>query len=146
MIEFKPLKEEDLDACTQAFVDIFNDDPWNDEWTFERARQYISDFYHTPHFVGVLAMENDQVVGFIYGVVRAWWSGSEFYINEMGVRSEYRNQGIGRALLEQLEKALEGQNVDNFALLTDRGMPAEIFYQKNGFRAIDRLIFYSKDL
>lgn len=145
-MEFKPFREEHLDACTQAFVAIFNAEPWNDEWTFATAKQYISDFYHSPRFVGVLAVEADQVVGFIYGTVRSWWSGNECYINEMGVREEYRNQGIGKALLKELVTALDGQQVENFALLTDRGMPAEVFYQKNGFKAIERLVFYSKDL
>lgn len=145
-MEFKSLTEKDLDACTQAFIDIFNAEPWYDEWTFDRAKQYISDFYHTPHFFGLLALDKDQIIGFIYGTTRAWWSGNEFYINEMGVKMEYRNQGIGRALLEQLAQALEENHIDNFVLLTDRGMPAELFYQKNGFKAIERLVFYSKEL
>ncbi|WP_057490954.1 GNAT family N-acetyltransferase [Streptococcus orisasini] len=145
-MEFKRIRETDLLACTAAFIDIFNDEPWYDEWTFEGAKQYISDFYKTPNFLGILAVENGEIIGFIYGVTRAWWSGKEFYIHEMGVKKAWRNQGIGTALLERLAQALEGRNVDNFALLTDRGMPAEEFYKKNGFKEIERLVFYSRDL
>ena len=145
-MEFRKLTEKDLTTCTEAFVDIFNDEPWYDEWTFDRAKQYVSDFYHTPHFLGVLAIENEEIVGFAYGVTRAWWNGNEFYINEMGVKKQWRGQGIGKILLEQLIKELKGCEVDNFALLTDRGVPAEAFYKKNGFKEIERLVFYSRDL
>lgn len=145
-MEFKRLTEKDLSACAKAFVAIFNDEPWYDEWTFEQAEQYLSDFYHTPNFLGILALEKGGIIGFVYGVTRVWWRGNEFYIHEMGVKKERRREGIGRALLEQLITELEGSDISNFALLTDRGMPAEEFYKKNGFTAIERLIFYSRDL
>lgn len=145
-MEFKQLTEKDLSACAKVFVDIFNDEPWNDEWSFERAEQYISDFYHTPNFLGILVLEKGEVLGFAYGVTRAWWRGNEFYLHEMGIKKEWRQQGIGKALLEQLIAEFEGSDISNVALLTDRGMLAEEFYKKNGFKEIERLVFYSRDL
>ncbi|MBA4537277.1 GNAT family N-acetyltransferase [Bacillus aquiflavi] len=145
-MEFKVFTENDLIECTKIFIEVFNDEPWNDEWTFERAKQYITDFYHTPGFFGVLAIEKGEMIGFIHGVNKAWWSGNEFYINEMGVKQQWRNQGVGKALLEQLIKELEDSEISNFALLTNRGTSAEAFYKKNGFQEIERLVFYSRDI
>ena len=67
-MEFKKFTENDLVKCTKTFIEIFNDEPWNDKWTVERAEHYLSDYYHTPGFTGVLAMEENEIVGFIYGV------------------------------------------------------------------------------
>lgn len=145
IIEFRVLTEKDLNACTAAFIEIFNEEPWYDQWTFERASQYITDFYNTPHFLGILAIEKKQQV-FAYGVIRTQQQGNEFYINEMGVKKKQRRQGIGKKLLEQLIMELEGAKITNFALLTDRGVPAEEFYKKNGFQEIERLVFYSREL
>lgn len=144
-MEFKRLTEKDLLSCAHLFVDIFNDKPWNDEWTVEGALQYITEFYQTPNFLGLLAIENGELLGFIYGVTRSWWSGYECYIHEMGVKKVAQGQGLGTALLNQLVNELD-EKVSFVSLLTDRGMPAENFYQKNGFQEIDRLVFYSKDL
>lgn len=139
------LTEKDIRACAQVFVEIFNDEPWNDQWTFERALTYITEFFQTPNFQGYLAMDGDDIIGFIYGVKRSWWSGDEFFIHEMGVKPAYHGQEIGYTLLDHLSKELDDK-VAYLSLLTDRGMPAEAFYQKNGFEEIERLVFYSKDV
>ena len=144
-MEFKLLEENDLIKCTETFIKVFNDEPWNDEWTFPKAQKYLLDFYHTPGFLGILAIENKEVIGFIFGAHRTWWSGNEFYIHEMCVESQHQNRGIGKSLLNYLIKSL-GNNISNITLLTDRGIPAEAFYKKNGFREIERLVFLSKNI
>ena len=144
-MEFKLFQETDLVKCTETFIKVFNDEPWNDEWTIPKAHKYLLDFYQTPGFLGVIAIENEEVIGFIMGVQRKWWSGDEFYIHEMCVDSEHQNRGIGKALLDYLINSLENK-ISNITLLTDRGIPAEAFYKKNGFEEIERLVFLSKNL
>ena len=144
-MEIKLVEKNDLIKCTQNFIKVFNDEPWNDAWTLPKAQKYLLDFYHTPGFLGIVAIENEEVIGFIFGVHRTWWSGDEFYIHEMCVESQSQGKGIGKALLDYLIKSLDN-NTTNITLLTDRGIPAEAFYKKNGFKEIERLIFLSKDI
>ncbi|GEN45236.1 GNAT family N-acetyltransferase [Alkalibacillus haloalkaliphilus] len=77
---------------------------------------------------------------------RYWWSGDEFFINEMCVKTQCQNKGIGRKLLNHLIKELHSYNISNITLLTDRGIPAEEFYKKNGFEEIERIIFMHRDI
>jgi len=144
-LEFKIFEENDLIKCTETFIKVFNDDPWNDEWKFPKAQKYLLDFCRTPGFLGILAIENKEVIGFIFGVNRTWWSGNEFYIHEMCVESQRQNSGIGKSLLDYLIKS-PGNNISNITLLTDRGIPAEAFYKKNGFEEIERRVFLSKNI
>ncbi|WP_274309822.1 GNAT family N-acetyltransferase [Solibacillus daqui] len=145
-MKFKTFVAQDLEACTKAFIEVFNCAPWNDEWTTENATRYLRDFSRTPGFLGLLAIEQDEIVGFIFGVRRMWWSGEEFFIHEMCVKSQKQHTGIGTALLNQLVNELAPHAIQNITLLTDRGIPAEAFYKKNGFEEIERIIFLSKDL
>ncbi|MFJ7859139.1 GNAT family N-acetyltransferase [Peribacillus sp. NPDC097206] len=145
-MEFKRLAKNDLIKCTETFIEVFNDEPWNDEWTCTKAEKYLLSFYQTPGFLGILAVENDEILGFIFGVNRVWWSGDEFFINEMCVKTQYQNKGIGRAMLNHLIKELHGSHISNITLLTDRGIPAEEFYKKNGFEEIERIIFLHKNI
>ena len=144
-MEFKLLEENELIKCVETFINVFNDEPWNDEWTITKAQKYLLDFYNTPGFLGVLAVENNEVIGFIFGVHRTWWSGDEFYIHEMCVKSQLQNKGIGRLLLNYLNNTL-GDKISSVTLLTNRGIPAEIFYKKNGFEEIERMIFLRKKI
>lgn len=139
------LEENDLIKCTETFIKVFNEAPWNDEWTLTKAEKYLLDFYNTPGFLGVVAIENKEVVGFIVGVRKTWWSGNEFYIHEMCVESQHQNRGIGKSLLNHLIHSL-GNQISHLTLLTDRGIPAEAFYKKNGFAEIERLVFLSKKI
>ena len=145
-MEFKLVAESDLIECTEVFIEVFNDEPWNDEWTFAKAKKYLFNFYQTPGFLGVLAVENKEILGFIFGVHRVWWSGDEFFINEMCVKMQHQSKGIGKAMLNHLLKELHNNDLSSIILLTDRGIPAEEFYKKNGFEEIERIIFLHKNI
>lgn len=145
-MNFKTVTSNDLQKCAQTFIEVFNAAPWNDEWTSLNAEKYLMDFSNTPGFKGILAVESEEIIGFIFGVHRTWWSGDEFYINEMCVVQNQQNKGVGKALFQQLMKEIEGTTITNISLLTDRGIPAEHFYKKNGFEEIERLVFLSKGI
>ncbi|WP_308637191.1 GNAT family N-acetyltransferase [Paenibacillus silvisoli] len=134
----------DIVRYAELFVDVFNREPWYDEWTLERAARYLNDFADTPGFKGIAAEQDGVIHGFIVGVTRRWWSGDEFYVHEMCVRPDEQRSGIGSHLMERLEQELRAEGTHNLALLTDRGTPAERFYKKNGFEEISRLAFVAK--
>ena len=143
-MEINYVEESDLLRCTDVFIEVFNREPWNDEWEPEKAKQYLLDFYHTPGFLGLVAQEGEAVIGFLFGVKRVWWSGDEFFIHEMCVKSNQQNKGIGKALMDRLLEELEARSITHLSLLTDRGIPAEAFYKKNGFTEVERLVFLSR--
>ncbi|AIF65635.1 GCN5 family acetyltransferase [Terribacillus saccharophilus] len=135
--------ENELKACSDTYAKVFNEAPWNEAWTAETAFSYLINFYRTPGFTGIVAVENEEVIGFLFGVKRKWWSGDEFFINEMCVRADQQNKGIGKTLMEYL---VETTDADMISLLTDRGLPAENFYKRNGFKEIERIMFMSRDV
>jgi aminoglycoside 6'-N-acetyltransferase I len=62
----------------------------------------------------------------------------------MCVQIDEQRSRIGTKLIKYLEKSLVNEVVENITLLTNRGIPAEEFYKKNGFSVIDRVIFLHK--
>ncbi len=145
-MNYRQFDRNDILPCTETFIQVFNQEPWNDKWTTERAQQYLQDFTHTPGFIGVIAEDQSGVAGFIFGVRKQWWSAEEFFIHEMCVRVTNQQSGIGTGLLQFLERGLTATGVSNITLLTNRNIPAESFYKRNGFNEIDRLVFMNKDL
>lgn len=145
-MELRLFERNDLLKCIDTFISVFNQEPWNDEWSTETANRYLMDFTNTPGFIGVVAVEGEEVIGFVLGVRKQWWSGEEFFINELCVRIEKQKTGVGSALMNFLMQTLESSGISNITLLTDRGTPAEVFYKKFGFTEIDRLVFMNKNL
>ncbi|MWC29752.1 GNAT family N-acetyltransferase [Paenibacillus sp. MMS18-CY102] len=142
----RSLAPEDLQGCIRLYRDVFNAEPWNDEWTEERVTEYLTDFTNMPRFKGIVAVQGDAIQGFIFGSVKKWWQGDEFFINEMCVRTDKQRSGIGTSLMQYLEQVMKEEDVRNLALLTDRGMSAEFFYKKYGFEEISRIMFLAKDV
>ncbi|KPH76254.1 MULTISPECIES: GNAT family N-acetyltransferase [Bacillaceae] len=145
-MEIALFEEKHLPECTSTFMDVFNQEPWNDEWTKETAKNYLEDFTHTPGFKGIVAFDGEEMIGFIFGNLKHWWSGDEFFINEMCVVADKQNSGIGSKMMNNLIKELKLDGVSMISLLTDRGIPAEGFYKKHGFSEIERLVFLSRSM
>ncbi|MEK5057988.1 GNAT family N-acetyltransferase [Paenibacillus sp. FSL H7-0326] len=145
-MELRLFDRNDLLSCVNTFISVFNQEPWNDEWSPDTAYRYLIDFTNTPGFIGVVAVDGEEIIGFIFGATKHWWSGKEFFINEMCVSVQKQKSGVGSALIRFLIEKLESDEVGNITLLTDRGIPAEAFYKKLGFAEIDRLVFLNKNL
>lgn len=137
---------DDLGGCINLLLNVFNNAPWNDNWTFQGAEKYLLDYIETPGFKGIVAEEENKIKGFIFGFRKRWWEADEFYVNEMCVEISEQRNGIGTKLIEYLENSLITEGIENITLLTNRGIPAEEFYKKNGFSEIERIIFLHKKI
>lgn len=136
----------DLEKCVFLFIDVFSKDPWNDRWSYEGARDYLSDIVETPGFIGVIAEKENNIVGFMFGHRKRWWKGHEYFIHEMCVDSNSQRVGIGTEIMNYLERLLPDKGISNIVLLTNRGIPAEKFYHKKDFREISRIVFLAKHI
>lgn len=137
---------DDLVKSIELFIHVFNDEPWNDDWSNEKARLYLSDIAGTPGFIGIVATHNEELDGLLFGVRKRWWRGDEFYIHEMCVRSDRQRSGIGTRIFEYLDNYLHDNGIGTITLLTDRGTAAEQFYKKNQFKEINRIVFMAKKI
>ena len=75
------------------------------------------------------ATDNGKIIGGIIG----WRNFNEIYIEEMCVDKNYRNQGIGKKLLEIVEKEIGNDSCDYINLATNEFQNAVEFYKKCGF-------------
>jgi len=136
----------DWDACLKLFCEVFNDEPWFDEWTMESASLYLSDIIGTPGFIGIVGLSNHELDGFMLGHTKHWWQGKEYFVHEMCVRRVSQGYGMGTAMMSFAKTELKTAGVETITLLTSKGMPAEHFYLKNGFNELKHLRMYTAKL
>ena len=72
---------------------------------------------------------------FLCGVIALEPFGTEGLLRSLAVASDYRNRGIGRALVAQLENDARAQGVRKLVLLTQT---AETFFRSLGYQNIYR--------
>ena len=84
----------------------------------------------------LVAVDEGQVIGFIscHGQILLHHLGKVFEIQELYVEETYRNNGVGRLLIEALEKSLMLENYKSLEVTSNgRRMDAHRFYLNNGF-------------
>lgn len=91
-IAIRPLGGDEAAALERVAEDVF-DDPI----VPARAREFLAD----PHHHLVVAIEDGVVVGMVSSVdyLHPDKADPELWINEVGVASSHRGQGLGQALL-----------------------------------------------
>lgn len=147
MTRIRPFVPSDQSACAALFAEVFSQPPWNDRWpSLDSARQYLESVTEMPGFRGYVAHHGDRVLGACLGHLKPWWSGPEFFIDEMYVVLNAQRRGIGGELLAAAEADLRAAGVRRIALLTARGFGAEEFYRKHGFAHNSRIVLLMKDL
>ena len=101
--------------------------------------KYISDWNSRPLDIAVVAERNGTIVGLAWGRTFSTDNPSYGFISEdipeitVAVLANYRNQGIGRSLLQQLEEAYKQTEATALSLSVDQLSPAKRLYSRFGF-------------
>jgi ribosomal-protein-alanine N-acetyltransferase len=102
----------------------------------------LVEFMPLPGAVGLLSERAGKATGFVLGRVAA----DEAEVLNLAVREEFRRQGEGRALLEELLRRFAGCGVSRvFLEVRESNRGAIAFYERMGFRLKGRRADYYRD-
>lgn len=61
-------QEDKLDQIVDLFLEVFKNDPWNDNWpSKKKVRKYLLDIINTPGFKGYLKFRDNKLIGILLG-------------------------------------------------------------------------------
>jgi aminoglycoside 6'-N-acetyltransferase I len=146
-LDFRRFNWGDLDECAELFKNVFSADPWFDEWvSMDQSRNYLKELVENPVFEGFLMCEDSKIVAVCLGHRRSWWMGKEFFVDEFFVENGRQGNGIGTRAVDLLVKTLQEDEYTRLTLLTNKNIPAETFYLKNGFYNNEKRTVMVKEL
>lgn len=144
-MELRRLTGKDRELITALFVDVFTNEPWNDDWSdTEQLDAYIADLTGQSYSLTLGYFDGERIVGLSMGYIKHWYSGTEYIINEFCVDRQLQGKGIGSSFMKAVEAYLSENGIRQIFLLTDKNVPAYSFYQHNGFTELTGNVSFAK--
>ena len=144
-IKLLKIEEKMFDACVDLYMDTFSKEPWFDVYdSRNQALNFFTNHYNNNYFVGYGGYLNDQLVALSIGMKKPWIKGFEYYIDEFCVSQQLQGKAIGSWFIKAIEDDIKKQGMNAIILNTEKDYPAQKFYEKNGFKVLEDLIFLAK--
>lgn len=144
-IKLLKIEEDMMDACVDLYMDTFSKEPWFDVYdSRNQVLNFFTNHYNNNYFVGYGGYLNDQLVALSIGMKKPWIKGFEYYIDEFCVSHQLQGKAIGSWFIKAIEDDIKKQGMNAIILNTEKDYPAQKFYEKNGFKVLEDLIFLAK--
>ncbi len=110
---------------------------WNEDSCIETMYKQFNKFRESGTHILLSAIENEKLIGSVMGIIceELYGGGEPFMVLEnMIVDNNYRNRGVGKALIAELEKAATSQRCTQIILVTETSrIDACNFYESAGY-------------
>lgn len=145
-MQLRELSMGDMDEIKVFFTSIFTKEPWNDDWSDENQLQaYIADLIGNRSALTLGLFADESLVGLSMGRVKHWYSGTEYCIDELCIKTEEQGKGLGTRFLKEIESFIKTKGAKYIFLQTERTVPAYEFYRKNGFIELENSVSFVKE-
>lgn len=141
-MEIVQVNQSNIESHAALLVEVFSQEPWCESWAFENAHDRLLCYKNAPYFLGLSVIENDELIGFMFGNFEPYQKSSQYIIKEMCVKTDKQRTGVGKKLLTELNSLLKQRNATASYLLTRKGSPAELFYLNSGYLLSESMGLY----
>ena len=146
-MKLKTMTVSDKDTIRKLFRDVFENEPWNDDWSDEKQLDaYLMDLIGQDNSLTLGYWDEEQLTGIAMGHIKHWYTGTEYYIDELCVSRSLQGRGIGSSFLKEIEAYLEEHGIVQIFLQTERTVPAFRFYQNRGFEVLEDHVSLAKQI
>lgn len=156
-IQIRNLTIEDIPAALEILDQSNRLHARNDPEFFvcvpkEYSRPYLENILRNPQSFGLVAVDKNQVVGIL--LAGRLTREGEIYknrtflkVHDLAVHQDFKKRGIGRKLLENLEKTAQELKIPQIDLeVFSFNCNAYEFYKKLNFREVSRIMSLNVDI
>lgn len=145
--QFILLDESYFRQMAELYRQAFGGDPWNDDWSNEaQLNEYIKEIACSYHSLNYGLLIDGRLAAFSIGMIRHWWEGTNYNIEEFCVSPALQRKGVGSRFMQMIESDIKKRGLAGIFLQTDQDKPAYQFYRRNGFHALSAHVSLYKNI
>lgn len=136
-MEIRLIQEEDLNIILPIFIEEWSRAPYDEKWTEKTARLRLIEILQSSSQTSLCILIDNKIIGFAFCRLITWFDGKHGVIEEMIIKKQFQNQGLGTALINAVEENFKRKAVVQIDLLSILGSHAFSFFNKYNFRECD---------
>ena len=146
MIECKQISMEQFEEIKALFREVFMASPWEDDWSDDRQLTwYLEEVMGGKRPLHFGLYIDGKLEGIALGMIKHWCQGTEYYLDELCIRSTMQGKGYGTEFIRMIFDEIRKLGLCGVFLSTERTVPAFQFYQKLGFQLQGDHVSFWKD-
>jgi ribosomal protein S18 acetylase RimI-like enzyme len=143
-MKIREATKADISAIARLMLDEFSKHPFKERATIGAVIKSLNFYFKIgKSFVAVI---DDRIVGVLIFKTEQWWNGRVLLIEDLAVKDEFKNQGIGKQLIDKIENYARTNKVKTITFSTNRKSSSIKFYKKQGYKVIADRISMEKTL
>lgn len=140
---FREMEWKDIEAVLPFYISYYNEQEgsqWNEITAAKRIRQVcaIEDSY------GLIAEKENRVIGFAMGYFKQYDDLVGYTLEEIVLDPKWQRQGIGSALLRELERRVKEKGASCVELQAVNDEMHEHYYGKAGYQNAENFVLKVK--
>ncbi len=133
----------DIREIAKIMLEEFSKPPFNEKVSFKAVLKSLN-FYFKIGNVYVATIDN-KITGVAVFKIEQYWEGPVIIVEDLAVKAEFKKQGIGKALMHELEVYAKKNQIRAIYFSTNKKSSAIKFYQKLGYKSRkDVMSFWKK--
>lgn len=143
-MKIRKANSKDFRKIANLMNEEFSKSPFNEKSNLKDILKSIRFFYKIGNIN--LAVENKKIVGVIVFKQEQYWEGPAILIEDLAISKDFQKKGIGKSLMNNLEKYAKRKKINSIYFLTHKKSSAIAFYKKLGYKQRKNTIFFRKKL
>ena len=114
------LDESYIEQMADLFKKAFAGEPWNDDWSdHTQLLEYVKEISGGYNALNYGIIRDGKLAAMTLGMVRHWWEGTNYNIEELCVAPALQGQGIGTRLLKLVSEEIKKKGCHGIFLQTE---------------------------
>ncbi|MDD5182331.1 MAG: GNAT family N-acetyltransferase [Candidatus Nanoarchaeia archaeon] len=143
MVIRKAAKRE-IKEIAKLMLKEFSKPPFNENASLKAVIKSLN-FYFKVGKVYVAVIDK-RIIGIVVFKVEQYWEGPVVIIEDLAIKEEFKKQGIGKKLMDNVEAYAKKNKIRAVYFKTNRKSPAVKFYKKQGYKLKKEVVSMEKKI